>query len=84
MIKRLRRIWENDKEVLVGVCVYSVVCLMRVNWLRSSMLRAYFVDVVNGGVDGVYLDTLHAFWLWQAQRKKVEGSIDEEARDAKA
>jgi endo-alpha-1,4-polygalactosaminidase (GH114 family) len=48
------------------------------------MLRAYFVDVVNGGVDGVYLDTLHAFWLWQAQRKKVEGSIDEEARDAKA
>jgi endo-alpha-1,4-polygalactosaminidase (GH114 family) len=48
------------------------------------MLRAYFAEVVNNTVDGVYWDTLHAFWLWQAQRKKVEGSIDEEARDARA
>ncbi len=66
------------------MCVYGVVCLMQVNWLRSSMLRAYFAEVVNNTVDGVYWDTLHAFWLWQAQRKKVEGSIGEEARDARA
>ncbi len=48
------------------------------------MVRAYFAKVVNNGVDGVCLDTFHAFWLWQARRKKVEGSIDEEARDARA
>ncbi len=47
-------------------------------------MRAYFAEVVNNGVDGVCLDTFHAFCLWQAQRKKVEGSIDEEARDARA
>jgi endo-alpha-1,4-polygalactosaminidase (GH114 family) len=57
---------------------------MQVNWLRSFVVRAYFGEIVNDGVDGVCLEALHAFWLWQARRKKVEGSIDEEARDAKA
>jgi endo-alpha-1,4-polygalactosaminidase (GH114 family) len=47
-------------------------------------MKAYFAKVVNGGVNGVCLDTLHAFWLWQAQREKVEGNIDEEARGARA
>jgi hypothetical protein len=48
------------------------------------MGRACFVEVVNGDVDGVCLDALHVFWLLQAQQKKVEGNIDEEARDARA
>ncbi len=48
------------------------------------MVKAYFAEVVNSGVDGVCLDTLHVFWLWQAQQKKVEGNIDEDARDTKA
>ncbi len=39
------------------------VRLMQVNWLRSFMGRAYFVEVVNNGVDGVCLDTFHVFWL---------------------
>ncbi len=47
-------------------------------------MRAYFAKVVNGGVNGVCLDTLHAFWLCQAKRKNVEGNIDEEARGARA
>jgi len=34
---------------------------MQVNWLRSSVVRAYFVEVVNSGVDGVCLDALHVF-----------------------
>jgi endo-alpha-1,4-polygalactosaminidase (GH114 family) len=57
---------------------------MQVNWLKSSMVKAYFAKVVNGGVDGVCLDALQVFWLWEAQRKKAEGNIDEEARDARA
>jgi hypothetical protein len=31
------------------------------------MVKACFVKVVNGGDDGIILDTLHIFWLWQAQ-----------------
>jgi hypothetical protein len=34
---------------------------MQVNWLRSSVVRAYFAEVVNGGVDRVCLDALHVF-----------------------
>jgi hypothetical protein len=34
---------------------------MQVNWLRSSMVRAYFAEVVYGGVDGVCLDALHVY-----------------------
>jgi hypothetical protein len=46
-------------------------------------VKACFVEViVNDYVDGVYLDTLHVFGLWQAKLKEVEGSIDEEAGDA--
>jgi endo-alpha-1,4-polygalactosaminidase (GH114 family) len=30
------------------------------------MVRAYFAEVVTSGVDGVCLDALRAFWLWQA------------------
>ncbi len=29
-------------------------------------MKVCFVEVVNGDVDGVYLDTLHVFGLWQA------------------
>jgi len=28
------------------------------------MVKAYFVEVVTGGVDGVCLDVLHVFWLF--------------------
>ncbi len=45
-------------------------------------MKACFVEVVNGDVDGVYLDTLHVFGLWQARLKEVEGNIDEEVGDA--
>ncbi len=41
-------------------CGYGV-CLMQVNWLRSSVVRAYFAEVVNSSVDGVCLDALHVF-----------------------
>jgi len=30
------------------------------------MVKAYFVEAMNGCVDRVYLDALHAFWLWRA------------------
>ncbi len=40
------------------------MCLLQVNWFRSSMVKAYFVEVLNGSDDGVYLDVLNAFWLW--------------------
>jgi endo-alpha-1,4-polygalactosaminidase (GH114 family) len=47
------------------------------------MVKVYFVEVVNGGVDGIYLDNLHVFWLCQAQQKKVRGIIDKDAKDTK-
>ncbi len=46
-------------------------------------MKACFVEViVNGYVLGVCFNTLHAFGLWQAQLKEVEGNINEEASDA--
>jgi endo-alpha-1,4-polygalactosaminidase (GH114 family) len=48
------------------------------------MVKAHFAKVVNDGVDGVCLDVLHVFLLCQARRKKVEGNINEEARDTRA
>ncbi len=69
------------------VCFWSCeygLCLMQVNRLRGSMVKAYFVEAMNSCVDRVYLDTLHTFWLWRARCKEVEGNIDGEARDAKA
>ncbi|CAK9274317.1 unnamed protein product [Sphagnum jensenii] len=72
--------WDVSKENASEAANYT----FKVNWLRSFVVRAYFAKVVNGGVNGVCLDTLHAFWLWQAKRKNVEGNIDEEARGARA
>ncbi len=52
-------------------------------WLRNYVVKVCFVEViVSGYVDGVCLDILHAFGLWQAQFKEVDGNIDEEAGDA--
>jgi hypothetical protein len=31
------------------------------------MVKACFVEVVNGNDEGVCLDALHVFWLWQAR-----------------
>jgi hypothetical protein len=66
----------NDKEVLVGVCVSGVVdmvCLMQVNWLRSSVVRAYFAEVVNSSVDGVCLDALHVFLAMAGMTEESRG-----------
>ncbi len=52
-------------------------------WFKNYVVKVCFVEViVNGYVDGVCLDILHAFGLWHAQFKEVDGNIDEEACDA--
>ncbi len=39
-------------------------CLLEVNWVRSRVVNDYFVEVHNGGVDGLYFDVLHNFSIW--------------------
>ncbi len=86
MIKRLGAEFGKTTRKCQLVCVFFVLWhVLDASKLAQEFCgEAYFVEVVNGGVDGVCLDALHAFWLLQAQQKKVEGNIDEEARDARA
>ncbi len=52
--------------MLVGVCFWC--CMFDASKLAQEFYgEGYFTKVVNGGVDGVCLDTFHAFWLWQAR-----------------
>jgi hypothetical protein len=53
-------------------CGYGV-CLMQVNWLRSSVVRAYFAEVVNSSVDGVCLDALHVFLAMAGMTEESRG-----------
>ncbi len=49
------------------------MCLMQVNWLRSSVVRAYFAEVVNSSVDGVCLDTFHVFLAMAGMTEESRG-----------
>ncbi|CAK9872321.1 unnamed protein product [Sphagnum jensenii] len=46
----------------------------KVNWLRSSVVNVGFADIMNGCLDGVSLDALHAIWIWRAQLERVGGA----------
>ncbi len=49
-------------------------CPRQVNWLRSSVVNVGFAEIMNGALDGVSLDALHAIWIWRAQLERVGGA----------
>jgi len=48
-------------------------CLLQVNWLWSSVVNVGFAEIMNGSLDGVSMDALHALWIWRAQLERVRG-----------
>jgi hypothetical protein len=46
------------------------------------MVNVCFMEVLNGGVYGVYFDVLHVFRIWRAWQKEVEDNINYKMEDA--
>ncbi len=58
------------------VVVYCKLITLEVVWCALTLQRTK-----NNGVDALYFDVLHVFWIWQAWETEVEDNIDEERGD---
>ncbi len=69
---------------VVSYCVdwefFFVVCckliMLEVVWCALALQKTK-----NNGVDGLYFDALHVFWIWQAWQKEMEDNIHEKRGD---